>query len=391
LKTALIVYEGMADTPSPLLEDRTPLEAARTPTATSLAVRGQGGCTLAPKSADPLRTEVALAEMLGLPHKLSTTLYRGPLEAIGAGLTVPKDAWVFRCDLVTLDDSRLLSAEVPRLSLEETRSLVESVQSTWDPEAVQLQVVAPGHAVAICRVDTDGCSHGVSPFMIEGEDWRSQLTRHRRNTFVRDFVERSHRVLSAHSVNEVRVDLKENPANALWLWGGGPALVSAPQALGRITMLTQSFMARGLAQWLGMPLLELADPWEVPDKKTLFKLPELVEALRETDGLCVYVEARQGGGRYGSPPQKVWALETLDHRVLTPLLAVMDAHRPYTLILTTDSAVYAATGKPGAEMLPFVVVQDYLEPDAVGHWDETACARGAQGMIKRTQWSHWWK
>ena len=36
-----------------------------------------------------------------------------------------------------------------------------------------------------------------------------------------DLMGRSREILSSHDINKVRVDLEENPANMIWLWGQG--------------------------------------------------------------------------------------------------------------------------------------------------------------------------
>ena len=40
--------------------------------------------------------------------------------------------------------------------------------------------------------------------------------------FIMRLMDESRQILAGHEVNKVRIDLKENPANMIWLWGQGP-------------------------------------------------------------------------------------------------------------------------------------------------------------------------
>jgi len=385
MKTAMIIYEGIADRAIPSLEGRTPMQVARCSLATGATVTGTGGLIDPARAEDDNRPEMRLAQFLGVPTGEARHIRRGPLEALGAGVPVESGRWVYRADFVTLDRTILTEASVKRLSMKETEALTAAVQAQWDPAVLTLTVVRPGRVVVQCRVDGDEPHPSVSPFAVEGSDYQDVLPRIRRHALVRDILQRSYEALQGHPVNEVRVDLGENPANALWPWGGGP--VGRPAAARtKGGMATQCLMARGLALWLDMPVVDLADPWaDINGKRATFKISGLLEALREHDHVTVYIEAPHGGGRYGKAPDKVWALEALDHYVLGPVLTLLEAYRPFRILLAADGAVLTKTGRPVPDPIPFIVSGEGIEPDGVGHWDEEACAHGALGRMRANE------
>ena len=383
MKTAMVIFEAAADRASPALDDRTPLQMARCSLATGAAVTGCGGLIVPARADDDNRQEMRLAQYMGVPAAEARRIRRGPLEALGAGIPLEAGRWVFRADFVTLDRTVLSEGAVPRLSMEETETLAATVRAHWDPAEVSLKAIKPGRVVAQCRMEKGAEPWSMSPFAAEGGDYRDVLARNRGYAFVRDFLIRSYDALKNHSVNEVRVDLGENPANALWLWGGGPADGHVEAGRPKGAMATQSGMARGLAELLGMPVVDLVDPWsEVAGRRAPFRISGLLEALREHDHLTVYIEAPHGGGRYGTAVDKVWALELLDHTVLGPILSLLEAHRPFRILLSTDGAVWTKNGRAIPDPVPFVVSGEGIEPDGVGHWDEQACAAGALGRIR---------
>ncbi len=381
MKTAMIIYEGVADRPVAALEDRTPMEVARCSFATDLAVTGAGGYITPARAADDNRPEMRLGQFLGMSAPDARALRRGPLEALGADLDVPEDAWVYRADFVTMDGTMLSECAVRRLSMEETEALTDTVRARVEEEGVELHVLQPGRVTVICRGAAADQSASVSPFDVEGMEYDSALPK-RKHAFAQRFLLHSYEALMGHSINEVRVDLGDNPANALWPWGGGPALRPEAEYPAGV-MATHCLMARGLAVLLGMRLVDLVDPWkELKGKREAFKIVGLVEALRENDWLSVYIEAPHAGGRYGGAAEKVWALESLDHFMLGPILSILDAHRPWRVLLTADGAVMAKNGRPVADSVPFIVAGEGVEPDGVGHWDEAACAHGELGKVR---------
>jgi 2,3-bisphosphoglycerate-independent phosphoglycerate mutase len=86
MRILLIIFDGLADRPSPELEGRTPLETARTPNLQRLAAEGINGL-MHPKSPGyPLGSPLALHLMFGCPEEEFPD--RGPLLASARGLSI---------------------------------------------------------------------------------------------------------------------------------------------------------------------------------------------------------------------------------------------------------------------------------------------------------------
>jgi 2,3-bisphosphoglycerate-independent phosphoglycerate mutase len=189
-------------------------------------------------------------------------------------------------------------------------------------------------------------------------------------------------------VNEVRLDLNENPANGLWLWGGGTGTAAESLQLVQRSpgaLLSQSRMAHGVALAAGMSAIHLELPWKEALREAAFKVAPLVEALHKTDHLTVYIAAPEELGWYGSAEDKVRALERMDHYLLGPLLSVLDAYRPYRVLLTCDGVVSTESRHPTTGNVPTVLAGAGMAPDEAHRWDEQACALGALGALKPEQ------
>lgn len=367
------------------LDGRTPLQAARGSAAAELAEAGSGGFLSACAHEYEDRNEVLLASLMGIPPEAATGLHRGPLEALARGVPCGPEHMIFRADFVTWVGDKLCSGPVPPLSPEEVRSLAASLQAAWDPEQLRLEVSGSKGILARIRTAEQEYPAGIPPVRAEGGNIKDVLPAQPKSDFIWGFLHRAREILEAHPVNEVRVDLGENPANGIWLWGGGrvpePGSISHAGMPGGC-MLTRNDLAHGLARLCGMPVESLADPWVREDGKTPgFRLSSIVKRLRETDGMMVYIEAPMEIGRYGSPTDKVWALETLDRYVLARLTEVLKAHRPYRIVLATDGLVSTQSGRSQSAPLPVIVSGEGVDADAVTHWDEEACRSGALGTV----------
>ncbi len=385
MKKIVVIYEGVADAPLDDLDGRTPLQAARASSAGRLAENGRGGMLSGCPEGFEDRNEVVLALLLGIPASDARRLFRGPLEALSAGMEAGRDHMVYRANFVTMDGNTLCRGAIPPLSLEETRILTASLQEVCDPSEILLEVLGPTRVLVRVKVESGNNPSGISPFRAEGADLNDVLPIHRKSDLLRDFIEGANKVLEGHPVNEVRIDLGENPANGIWLWGGGrvpdPGSVNVEGLQGGC-MLTSNAMARGLAGLAGMNTVELVNPWNAVDKKPPdFAVARLMERLSDTDLLVVYAESPMEGGRYGSATDKVWALEKLDRYVLAPLMTVLESQRPFRLVLTTDSFTPTESGIAVQAPLPMVMFGEGIVADDVSHWDEEECKAGSLGIM----------
>jgi 2,3-bisphosphoglycerate-independent phosphoglycerate mutase len=241
MKTVLVVCEGAADAPRPELEGRTPLQVARCANAERLAREGRSGWMPLPDQPDEQRSEALLALLCGATRPEALQLHRGPLEAAALELETKGYTHAYRGNFVTLDGTQVRESCVGRLSLEETQLLAATVQERFDPAVLRLVPCGPAQVVALLRSEHDPISPGVHPALTDG-DLDLYLPQGRKGEWARKVLDESGRVLARLTVNEVRVDLGENPATHLWLWGGG-RFYQPGARMG--ALLTNSRLARG--------------------------------------------------------------------------------------------------------------------------------------------------
>ena len=103
MKYVIVLGDGMAGEPLEELQQKTTLEAARTPRMDALAPKSeQGIARMVPVGMAPGSDTANLAVAGYDPRKYYTG--RSPLEALSIGVDMEPDDVAFRCNLVTLSE-----------------------------------------------------------------------------------------------------------------------------------------------------------------------------------------------------------------------------------------------------------------------------------------------
>lgn len=383
MKSVLLVYENAAGEPAGELDGRTPLQVARCAAATRMASEGRCGMLGGAPAGGTPRVEAMLAALCGVPGADAWRLARGPLEAESAGADWSAYNYAYRGDFITLDGGVIRDSRLSKLSLQEAELLTRSVQGAFDPAAVRFLTLAPGHVVVLVKAEDTKLSPGQAPWAVEGEA-EASLPPGRHGKLPRSIMAGAADVLARQTINDVRVDLGENPASALWLWGGGPRVELHERFGGRplkAAMLTQSAMAAGLGRLLGMAVEPLPDPWVGQQPSDVLGAARWARLLKEHDLVVVYVEAPSALLR-GPATEKVRLLERMDLLLTAPLFDGVRRikHRRVAMASLDTTVGEAERERPVRQ--PVLLWGAHVEPDAAPRWDEPACAAGALASVE---------
>src|SRR5262245_20280583 len=129
MKYAIVIPDGAADEPQFDLGDRTPLQAARMPHADRAVAMGQIALlNNVPPSLTPA-SDVATLSLFGY-DPLECYTGRAPLEAAALGVKLGPNDWAIRCNLVHIDDGKMVDFTAGHMPREESRELITALQST---------------------------------------------------------------------------------------------------------------------------------------------------------------------------------------------------------------------------------------------------------------------
>lgn len=372
MKHVLVIYEGAADAPCDELEGATPLELAHNLNASQLVKRGCAGALQWPREEKFLRTEHALALLLGIRPGEARNLRRGPVEAMGTSMDPSRWTYAYRGNFITTYGNSISTSRVDGLTMDEATELTKDITAHLDGH-VFMEITGESRV----SVMLDRLQGNVDPgeFPSVGLEFDDEAMGNDRL----DFMRSSAKTLAHHAINDVRVDLGENPASRLWLWGGGGQTSVGRPFIGaplKAAMISHSPLARGMARLCGMKHIELGDLWSVIQKPKLIERNELANCISGHDLTVVYVEAPLEGGQFGTPAEKTKNLDRLDihlmSRIADAVAAVPNA-RMMAVALPEDGVDRAST--------PVFMTGSRVKPDATERWDEASCAGGNLGVV----------
>lgn len=379
MRYLLVMIDGLADTPLPELGGKTPLESASAPTLDKLATSGRLGTIRTVPRGEAPETLAALFTVLGYPPGPYLT-GRGYYEALATGLMLSEEEWCFRLQFVTVADGKIVDARAGGLSEEEGRELLRALELHFKQTRVRfVQGRGHNHLVVIDGVKFNGSST-VSPFNVVDLPLREHMPEGPGAELLQKLMNEAPSVLAKHEVNRVRVDLKQNPANGIWLWGGGTA-VDVPgfhKTFGlEAVMISYSDLFRGVGVATG---IRVVDPGRTPFVRDpsgrmakvdtaegvqarratvaeeITRIRESVEAaLDGTEFIVAHFSYPDDHSHQGDAKGKVDSIEQIDRHFLKPLYKKMDELKDVRLTIVPTLMSRVETRQHDERPVPFLM------------------------------------
>ena len=362
--------DGAAGKPLPVLNNRTCLEAARTPDLDEIVKAGRLGLArTVPPGMEP-SSACACMSVMGYDPKV---YYRGrsAIEAKSMGIPIGKGEIVFRCNLVSLKDGKMHSYSAGHISTPEAKELIEAVQEELGSDELHFYpgvnyrhiLKIKGHQEilnAVCTPPHDIANQPVDRYLPGGQG----------GDFLLNIMRRSESVLSNHPVNKARVAAGKMPATTIWLfWGSGqiPEMPPFPKKYGlRAAMTSAVDLLRGLAIMSGIDILEIPDVTDGPDNNFAGQGEGAIKALEDHDLVFIHVEAPDEAGHAGSHELKISAIEKIDREILGRLRGRQDLK----IMVMPDHPTPVQTQTHNGDPVPFLFFGPGIASNGAGRFSE---------------------
>lgn len=343
MKYIVLVPDGAIDYPLEELGGKTPLEAADTPNMDFIAQNGIIGRTRTiPKSLLPA-SDVANLSIFGYdPEKYYTG--RGPLEAANLGVELSEDEIAFRCNLVTASEDRMIDYSAGHISTEEARALIKTLNENLATEDLRFYAGVSYRNLLVIRsplseeLSKIKC---IPPHDITGKDIGENLPEGETAEILIDLMDKSKQIFQNHEINKVRIDLKENPANMIWLWGQGKT-PNMPKFKDRFglegSVISAVDLIKGLGKILGLEVINVKGATGYYDTNYLGKAEAALKALKEKDFVYLHVEATDEAGHNGDLQAKITCIERFDGFVVGTILKNFKKKKNFRILVIPDHA-----------------------------------------------------
>lgn len=302
MKYIVLVGDGMCDYPLEELGGKTPLEVARIPNMNFIAKEGQVGiATTIPESLSPA-SDVANLSILGY-DPLKYYRGRGPLEAANMGIKLQADEIAFRCNLITAADDTLADYSAGHISNKEAATLIKFLDEKLGTEFIKFYPGVSYRHLMIIKGHPELMSCKCTPpHDVTGQPVEKNLPKGEGSEILINLMRESRKLLSEHEVNHVRVDLKENPGNMIWLWGQGtaPEMPSFYDKYGvKGSVISAVDLIKGIGRIIGLDVIDVPGATGYYDTNFQGKAEYAIESLKKKDFVFVHVEAPDEAGHNG--------------------------------------------------------------------------------------------
>ena len=360
MKYIVLVGDGMADYPIEGLGGRTPLEAARTPNMDFIAKAGRlGRIKTIPDKATP-GSDVANITIFGYdPQKYYTG--RGPLEAANLGIEMEDDDVAFRCNLVTVLGDKLTDYSAGHISSKEAGILIKAIDQSLGTNRIRF---FPGVSYRHLMLAKRGTEEHLDklkcmpPHDITGQNIAKNLPKGDNADVLIRLMEESRKILEKHEINQVRIDLKENPANMIWLWGQGkkPSLPKFTDKYGFTgSVISAVDLIKGMGRIIGLDVINVPGATGYYDTDYEGKASAAIKSLENNDFVFVHVEAPDEAGHNGDLREKLTAIERFDQMVVGKILQAFKFKKNFRILVLPDHATPVSVRTHVADNVPFGV------------------------------------
>jgi 2,3-bisphosphoglycerate-independent phosphoglycerate mutase len=384
MKFALVIPDGVADEPQPILGGKTPLQAARIPNMDEVARMGIVGRADHVPASMPSGSDVGTMSLFGYDPLVYHT-GRAPLEAAAQGIELGELDWAIRCNLVTVEDGRMASFTAEQIPNDLARTLVEALQrDQCGNEHWKFYAGVSYRNLLVYRARNtpapfSSATATTPPHDITDQPIEPHLPKGPGSELLRELMERSKPLFAASPENQARAATGSHTATQCWLWGQGqrPAFKSFMERFGkRGAVITAVDLLRGLGRLLGWNVIEVAGATGYLDTDYAAKGRAAIEALRQdqTDFIVVHVEATDEASHEGNAAAKVQALEEIDRHIVGPLHEYLKSQGEYRLLVCPDHPTFLRTKTHSHGYVPFALCGTGITAGAAVTYDEVTAA-----------------
>jgi len=398
MKHIIILGDGMADHPVDRLGGKTLLQHADKPMMDQLARMGRTGRLITVPEGFPPGSEVANTAILG--YDLNKVYEgRGPLEAASIGYEMADDDFAIRCNIITLQDGKIITHNGGNLKTDDARQLIDYLNEHLSNDRVKficgiqyrhLLIIKGGNKHIVCNPPHDHPNEEWRQLMVKPEEGYEKEAQETAD-LINELIIKSQELLQRHPYNLEKAARGERQANSIWPWSGGyrPSMQKLMDQYPQIktgAVISAVDLIQGIGHYAGLHIIKVPGATGLADTNYEGKAQAAIDALQTNDFVFVHVEATDEAGHDGDLDLKLRAISYLDQRLIKPIYeATQQMAEPVSIAVLPDHPTPVELRIHVNEPVPFLIYYPGIQPDDVQHYDEVACAGGGYGLLRLEQ------
>lgn len=403
-KVYFIVLDGAADYKIPILNNRTPLEAAYTPSMDYLAEHGtMSMIDILPQGYVP-ETDSGLMALLGY-DPMKYYCGRGTLEAIGRGLYKEYKYFVgFRVNFASFDNENgILERRTARgLTGKELQMLTDEILANvrlgnfpnMDYDFVSFGAHRGILSFYSNEMELSGNVSNTDPGFKKSGHFSIPIAKYENKVLpcvpldnsiaskvtadvVNDFIKQSHEILENSIINRKRRECSLLPCNWLIVRDGGSSVVTMESFYRKygktITIIGGLPCEKALANLINADFYYSQEYELQLQGKFLAQLAdELIDI--ESDIVFCHLKGPDEPGHDHNPLGKVQAIEKIDKYFVSKIINAKSTHD--IVVVTCDHATPCILGIHSNDKVPLMISGNSIVADGFLHFDEVNASKG---------------
>ena len=402
IKIVYVLLDGVGDLPHPDIENKTPLQAAKTPNMDKLAKNGKMGEVISVGKGIAPESDIAVFNMLGYKFHHADYAGRGVIEAIGTGLDFKDGDLALRGNFSTLDEKDvIIDRRAGRhIEREDAIGVSEEIEKKLKfSNPLASVVVAPtiGHRVivrirdehplspnitntdpAYSRVDGMGVAKAVGDFLkIErclplDETDNSILSA----DLVNEFTEKSLEILKNSEINKKRDSEGKKLLNSILLRDAG-------NKYPRVETINKKY-SMNFSCIVDMPVeIGISNVLEMK-AYSAEKATVAAKSMETENAIYVHLKGPDEFGHDGDAIGKTKNIEEIDERFFGTLLKNIDTSK-VAVMISADHSTPCINKGHSDDPVPVLISADKIVNDGSERFTEEFAKKGEIGLLEGAQ------
>ncbi|MCK4753363.1 MAG: 2,3-bisphosphoglycerate-independent phosphoglycerate mutase, partial [Planctomycetes bacterium] len=264
---------------------------------------------------------------------------------------------VFRCNLVTISDGKMIDHSAGHISTEEGKKLIKELNEQLGDDMIRFYAGVSYRHLLVFK-DSDFDVQTYPPHDHIDTAIERILPRGKGSKILADLMARSQQLFINHDINKVRRDLGENQVSSIWLWGQGKKaqMESFQKRFGiKGVTITAVDLVKGLSKLIGFDRIKVPGATGFVDTNYQGKASAAIEALDEYDLVFVHIEAPDEAGHQGNAEMKKKAVEQIDKHIVGPVHDALQKYESWRILVAPDHPTPVKGGAHSSEPVPFAM------------------------------------
>ncbi len=356
-KNVVLLGDGMSDYPIDELQNKTPLEYAKTPNMDKLAAESVIGLAkTVPEGMDP-GSDTANLSIFGYnPEEYFTG--RSPLEALSMGISLSEKDAAFRCNIVSIQNETMSDFTAHHIETEFSKLIIAELAAAIDIKDIEFHAgVSYRHCIVWRNYPYKNITTATPPHDITSKAIEAYLPNGDGSAELLDIMQQARKVIAeSKAIQSAAVNYQGTPSD-VWIWGGGtrPAVSTLQDKYG-ITGHTISAvdLIHGIGIAAGLTPIHVPGATGYLDTDYAGKVAACKTGLEQNDFVFLHVEAPDESGHEGNIQHKLQAIEDFDAKVVGPVLELLQQYDDYAVIVMPDHPTPISLKTHSSDPVPFI-------------------------------------